>query len=180
MPVVSHRASMWGYTLLPLVSSVHWVSSWHRDWNWCYSSSLHYYLYTPCCSSRNPETSLVTNNPALLYQRTRGENPGRVILSRNSHSTTTGLFHCDIPDVNGVIQSFYVGIYDNSTGESCILSEWLVICKEASSTPDKDSTFSTAYHLCSTYHTSGTPCARGGIIMFNIHKGQFNLVGSNI
>ena len=144
--------------------------------------------YTPCCTSfYNPETqwyfpngSQVPNDPSLPYQRTRGRNPGRVILSRNSNSTITGLFHCDIPDVNGVIQRFYVGIYDDSTGESCILSEWLVICKEASSTPDKDSTFSSAYHLCSTYHTSGTTCGRGGIIMFNIHKGQFNLVGSNI
>jgi len=132
--------------------------------------------YIPCCTSfNNPETqwyfpngSRVSNDPSLPYQRTRREYFGRVILSRNSNSTITGIFHCDIPDVNGVIQSFYVGIYDDSTGESCILSEWLVICKEASSTPDKDSTFSSAYHLCSTYHTSGTPCGRGGIIMFNI------------
>ena len=143
--------------------------------------------YIPCCDSGNPETqwyfpdgSLVPNDPALPYQRTRGKYPGRVILSRNSNSTITGIFHCDIPDVNGVIQSLYVGIYDDSTGESCILSEWLVICKEASSTQDKDSTFSKAYHLCSMYHTGGTTCGRGGIIMFNIHKGQFNLVGSNI
>ena len=103
--------------------------------------------YIPCCDSGNPETqwyfpngSQVQNNPNLPYQRTRGRFPGRVILSRNSESTTTGIFHCDIPDASGVTQSLYVGIYDDSTGESCTLSEWLVIGKEASSTPDKDST----------------------------------------
>ena len=92
--------------------------------------------YTPCCASGNPETewyfpngSQVPNNPNLPYQRTRGWFPGRVILSRNSESTTTGIFHCDIPDDNGVVQSLYVGIYDSNTGESCTLSEWLVIGK---------------------------------------------------
>jgi len=79
--------------------------------------------YTPCCNSLdNPETqwyfpnrSQVPNNPALPYQRTRG--PGIVILNRNSESTTTGIFHCDIPDASGVLQSLYVGIYISSTGE---------------------------------------------------------------
>ena len=92
--------------------------------------------YTPCCSSANPETlwyfpngSPVPNNPALSYHRKRGRDPGRVILVRNFESTTTGIFHCDIPDTSGFIQSLYVGIYDNSAGESCILTEWLVIDK---------------------------------------------------
>jgi len=85
--------------------------------------------YTLCCSSANQETqwyfpngSQVPNNPNLPYRRTRGAYPGRVILSRNSESTTTGIFHCDIPDASGVIQSLYVGIYDSGTGESCTLS----------------------------------------------------------
>ena len=80
--------------------------------------------YTPCCSSDNPETqwyfpngSPIPHNPALPYRRTRGRFPGRVILSRNSESTTTGIFRCDIPDASGVLQSLYVGIYDSSTGE---------------------------------------------------------------
>jgi len=83
-----------------------------------------------CCTSANPETlwyfpngSPVPNNPASSYQRTRGQNPGRVILHRNSESTTTGIFHCDIPDASGVTQNIYVGIYDSDTGESCTLSE---------------------------------------------------------
>ena len=101
--------------------------------------------YTPCCASGNPETewyfpngSQVPNNPNLPYQRTRGQNPGRVILSRNSEGTTTGIFRCDIPDANNVLQSLYVGIYTSTTGEFYTLSEGLVICKDIS---DKDSTF---------------------------------------
>ena len=108
--------------------------------------------YRPCCDSANPETQWyfpngnpVPNNPALPYQRTRGQNPGRVILSRNSESTITGIFHCDIPDDSGVIQSLYVGIYTSTTGESCILCvfAWLFqfICKEVSGTPVKDSIY---------------------------------------
>ena len=104
--------------------------------------------YTSCCSSANQETqwyfpngSQVPNNPNLPYRRSRGSNPGRVILNRNSESTITGIFHCDIPDARGELQSLYVGIYTSTTGESCTLSEWLVICKELSSTPDKESTF---------------------------------------
>ena len=104
--------------------------------------------YTPCCTSANPETqwffpngSQVPNNPSLPYQRWRGFNPGRVILIRNSESTTTGIFCCDIPDANGVTQSLYVGIYTGATGEFSTLNEWLVICKEISSIPDKDSIF---------------------------------------
>ena len=82
-----------------------------------------------CCHSGHQETqwyfpngSQVPNNPSLPYQRNRGRNPGRVILIRNSESTTTGIFHCDIPDASGVTQSLYVGIYDSGTGESCTLS----------------------------------------------------------
>ena len=87
--------------------------------------------YTSCCTSGNRETANwyfpngnpVPNNPALPYQRTRAFNPGRVILSRNSESTTTGIFHCDLPVASDVTQSLYVGIYDSGTGESCTLSE---------------------------------------------------------
>jgi len=112
--------------------------------------------YIPCCTSGNngtewyfPNGSQVLNE-ALPYQRTRGRYPGRVILSRNSESTTTGIFHCDIPDASGVTQSLYVGIYTGATGESCTLREWLVICKEISSTPDKDNIFQVfVYNPCS-------------------------------
>ena len=85
--------------------------------------------YSPCCSSANPETqwyfpngSQVQNNGGLPYYRTR--NTGRtVLLHRNPQGTTTGIFRCDILDASGVLQSMFVGIYDNGTGESCTLSE---------------------------------------------------------
>jgi len=104
--------------------------------------------YTPCCTSANNETqwyfpngSQVLNNPALPYQRNRRRFPGRVLLNRNSESTIMGIFHCDVPDANDTLQSLYVGIYTSTTGESCTRSECLVICKEISSTPDKESIF---------------------------------------
>ena len=92
--------------------------------------------YRPCCSSfENPETqwyfpngSRVPNNPNLPYQRTRVRELGTVILSRNSESTTTGHFRCDIPDATGVTQSLYVGIYTCATGEFCTLWEWTHVC----------------------------------------------------
>ena len=104
--------------------------------------------YTPCCSSANQETQWYIPNGShiygtlnLPYQRNRGRFPGRVILSRNSENNTAGIFHCDILDASGVTQSLYVGIYTGATGESSTLSEMLVICKEISSIPDKDSIF---------------------------------------
>ena len=91
--------------------------------------------YRPCCYSSNPGTewyfpngTKVPNNPALPYQRTRNDYPGRVILLRHRESTTTGFFHCDIPDGNGVLQSLYVGIYTCATGEFCRLCEWTGVC----------------------------------------------------
>ena len=88
---------------------------------------------TPCCTSTNPETqwffpneTRVPNDPTLPYQRTRGPAAGRLNLNRNSESTVSGFFHCEIPDASGDIQSLYVWIYASTTGEFCTLSEWLV------------------------------------------------------
>ena len=92
---------------------------------------------TYCCTGfGTPEThwffpngTQVQNNPGLPYYRTRStnprsmslnRNPRSVRLNRNPHGTTTGIFRCDILDDRGVLQSLYVGIYDNGTGESCI------------------------------------------------------------
>jgi len=144
--------------------------------------------YTPCCSSDNQETqwyfpngSQVPNNPALPYRRTRG--PGRVILSRNTESTTTGIFHCDIPDANGVTQSLYVGIYDMNTGESCTLKEWFIICEEVAGTQDEGSTFHVCNSICVQYATLVVWYTmrqkEAYVIMCSIHKRKFNLVGSN-
>ena len=86
--------------------------------------------YRPCCSFTNPEAQWyfhtgdqVPNNPTLPYQSTRGVDLGTVILSRNFLSTTIGIFHCDIRDASGVLQSLYVGIYTSTTGEFYTLSE---------------------------------------------------------
>ena len=70
-----------------------------------------------------PNGSQVVNGDSLPYYRTRSTNPRAVRLNRNPQGTTTGIFHCDIPDASGVLQSMFVGIYDNGTGESCILCE---------------------------------------------------------
>ena len=114
--------------------------------------------YRPCCTSANPESqwyfpngSPVPNNPALPYQRTRGT--GTVILSRNSESTTTGIFHCTLRNVSGALQSLYVGIYDVNTGESCTLKQWFVICEEIAGTQDKGSTFHVCNSICVQYAT---------------------------
>ena len=93
--------------------------------------------YVFCCSSANRDThwyfpngSQVVNDGTLPYYRTRSTNPQRaVLLHRNPQGTTTGIFRCDIPDANGELQSVFVGIYDNDTGESCILCE-LVVAKK--------------------------------------------------
>ena len=84
--------------------------------------------YTPCCSSANqgtqwylPNGTQLSNTNTLPYYRSRSQSPGAVLLNRNPGATTTGVFHCDIPDASGDLQSLYVGIYTMTTGESCTL-----------------------------------------------------------
>ena len=96
--------------------------------------------YSPCCYSVNPETqwyfpngSEVLNSDQsgipigdLPFYRTRNT-PAFVLgfpdpipsvrLNRHPEGTTTGIFHCDVPDASEVTQSFYVGIYTSTTGE---------------------------------------------------------------
>jgi len=88
--------------------------------------------YLLCCTASNPETQWyfpngnAVQNPFesgillrnLPYSRFRLTD-GTVRLNRNPEGTTTGIFHCDIPAASGVLQSLYVGIYTNTTGESC-------------------------------------------------------------
>jgi len=82
-----------------------------------------------CCFSRGgngwffPNGSEVMRDETLPYYRTRARNPGALLLHRNPEGLTTGIFRCDIPDGNNILQSLYVGIYTNTTGESCTLSE---------------------------------------------------------
>ena len=116
--------------------------------------------YYPCCFSAPrpgthwyfPNGTQVGNTNTLPYYRSRGDaspnNPGRigaVLLHRNPEATTTGIFRCEIRDATGAFHSIYVGIYTNTTGESCTLKRnsfiiarscdhkhmylWLRICK---------------------------------------------------
>ena len=79
-----------------------------------------------CCLSTDgsqwyfPDGSAVQRT-GTTYYRTRTIYVGTVRLHRNPGATTTGVFHCDIPDASGDLQSIYVGIYTATTGESCIM-----------------------------------------------------------
>ena len=91
-----------------------------------------------CCFSGDggwflPNGVEVMRDGSLPYHRTRASNPGALLLNRNPEGTTTGIFRCDVPVTGGFpggTQSLYVGVYTSTTGESCTLSECLVICKE--------------------------------------------------
>ena len=82
-----------------------------------------------CCLSTDgsewyfPDGSAVQRNGTTYYRtRTIGSGSGPTVrLNRNAGATTTGVFHCDILDASGVLQSIYVGIYTNTTGKSCTL-----------------------------------------------------------
>ena len=83
-----------------------------------------------CCLSTDgshwyfPDGSTVQRTGTTYYRtRTILADVGSptVRLNRNPGATTTGIFHCDIPDASGDLQSIYVGIYTATTGESCTL-----------------------------------------------------------
>ena len=89
-----------------------------------------------CCLSTDgsewyfPDGSRVQRHGTTYYRtRTVAETfgVGRVVLHRNPGATTTGVFNCDIPDVSGDLQSLYVGIYTNTTGEFCILKSSMFV-----------------------------------------------------
>ena len=80
-----------------------------------------------CCLSTDgsqwyfPNGSIVQRHGTTYYRRRTFSNVGigTVRLHRNSGATTTGVFHCEIPDDSGDLQSIYMGIYNAITGESC-------------------------------------------------------------
>ena len=82
-----------------------------------------------CCLSSDgshwyfPDGSQVQRFGSTYYRtRTIADlGGGTVRLNRNSEATTTGVFHCDIRDASGDLQSLYVGIYTATTGEPCTL-----------------------------------------------------------
>ena len=69
--------------------------------------------------------SRVQRSETLPYYRTRtilvDVGSATVRLNHNPEATTTGVFHCEIPDASGDLQSLYVGIYNTTTGKSCTL-----------------------------------------------------------
>ena len=65
--------------------------------------------------------NLGSPQPSMTYSRTRSQSPAAVCLNHNPVATTTGVFHCDILDASGDLQSIYVGIYTATTGEPCTL-----------------------------------------------------------
>ena len=82
-----------------------------------------------CCLSTDgshwyfPDGSQVQRTETQPYYRTRtfSRGGGTVLLHRNPGATTTGVFHCDIRDASGGLQSLHVGIYTATTGEPCIM-----------------------------------------------------------
>ena len=87
-----------------------------------------------CCLSTDgsqwyfPDGSAVQHvrliGDATTYYRSRtisNVGGGTVRLHCIPGATTTGVFHCDILDGSGDLQSIYVGIYTATTGESCSL-----------------------------------------------------------
>ena len=81
-----------------------------------------------CCLSIDgshwyfPDGSQVQRHGTTYYRtRTNTYNVGigTVRLNRIPGATTTGVFHCDILNASGDLQSIYVGIYTATTGESC-------------------------------------------------------------
>ena len=89
------------------------------------STALHCTItYRPCCSSAYhwyfPNGTRLTDVSTLPYYSVRSS--AAVLLNCNSGATTTGVFHCDILDASGDLQSLYVGIYTATTGESRTLN----------------------------------------------------------
>jgi len=74
-----------------------------------------------CCHSGTngwffPNGDEVMRSESLPYYRTREQNPGALLLHRNSEGTTTGIFRCDVPVTSSTTQSLYVGVYTSTTG----------------------------------------------------------------
>ena len=64
-----------------------------------------------------PNGDEVMRDGSLPYYRTRAQNPGALLLNRNSEGTTTGIFRGDVPVAGSATQSLYVGVYTSTTGE---------------------------------------------------------------
>ena len=61
----------------------------------------------------------VINNQSLQWDfyRNRGQS---VVRMNRRRGGVNGIYHCEIPDQNGVSQSLYVGVYTRNTGKSSL------------------------------------------------------------
>ena len=81
--------------------------------------------FTPCCKDGKqgewyyPNGTMVPGSSAGEDFHRRRSNDGEVRLNRrNNAMSPTGIFHCELPGPNGVIQTLYVGVYaSNDNGE---------------------------------------------------------------
>ena len=47
--------------------------------------------------------------------------PSLVRLNKVNDKPLSGVFHCKIPDAQGINQTIYIGIYSNGSGNTCML-----------------------------------------------------------
>ena len=62
------------------------------------------------------ETRLPSNGKQWDFHRTRGQ---MMVLLHRKRGGVNGIYRCEIPDSNNVLQTIYIGVYteNNSTGE---------------------------------------------------------------
>ena len=61
----------------------------------------------------------VINDQSLQWDFYRNRGPSVVRMNRR-RGGVNGIYHCEIPDQNGVSQSLYVGVYTRNTGKSSL------------------------------------------------------------
>lgn len=78
-----------------------------------------------CCESSNEgnwflpgQVSPVTRGETSTADFSSSKASSSILLNRRSSATgPVGLYHCQVPDSGGVVQSMYIGLYGDSGGE---------------------------------------------------------------
>ena len=77
---------------------------------------------TPCCSQANttgnwyfPNASIVPTDSESAPYTSRGSNQ-TVNLNYQGGSFMSGVYRCEVPDQDNVVQNMYIGIYSNTSG----------------------------------------------------------------
>ena len=60
-------------------------------------------------------------NSGVMWEFYRNRDQSVVRLNRR-RGGVAGIYHCEIPDVNGITQDIYVGLYTNDKGEYRLLN----------------------------------------------------------